>query len=222
MEQQSQVATQSTDRCPLCAAAALEAFAEDKRRPYLRCCHCALVSVPRAWHLSAAQEKAEYDKHQNDPFDPGYRRFLSRAFAPLADQLPAGAQGLDFGCGPGPALCHMARERGLQMANYDLYYYPDRELLNCQYDFVVLTEVIEHIAQPAQLLQELATLLKPGAILALMTKRVIDRHAFQRWHYKNDPTHICFYALETFEWLAQRYGWQLQVVDADVVFLRAP
>ncbi|WP_143711219.1 methyltransferase domain-containing protein [Shewanella piezotolerans] len=55
------------------------------------------------------------------------------------------------------------------------------------------------------LLRKLDSLLKPGATLVVMTKRVIDKAAFTQWHYKRDLTHICFYSIETFKWIADNY-----------------
>ncbi|MGL5728245.1 MAG: methyltransferase domain-containing protein, partial [Plesiomonas sp.] len=82
-----------------------------------------------------------------------------------------------------------------------------------------LTEVIEHVSDAHALLGQLDQLLKAEGILAVMTKRVQNPTAFATWHYKNDPTHINFYSEATFAWLAQHYGWRLELIDKDVVFL---
>ncbi len=177
-----------------------------------------MIIVPKQFHLPAEEEKAIYDHHQNDPEDFGYRKFLSRTLDPLVGKLHQGAKGLDFGCGPGPAISKMGEEIGIKIENYDLYYYNDLELLDNKYDFIILTEVIEHIAQPKTLLALLDSMLKPNAILAVMTKQVIDQQRFKTWHYKNDLTHICFYSKMTFQWIAKKFGWQLDFIDKDVVF----
>ncbi|AWB65419.1 methyltransferase [Saccharobesus litoralis] len=204
--------------CPLCQTQCDEEFSRDKKRPYLQCPHCKLVFVPRHFHLSAQQEKAEYDKHQNQADDMGYRRFLARTVTPLIKQLPKNAQGLDFGCGPGPTLSLMMQEADLACDNYDLYYFNHPELLQRQYDFITMTEVIEHLATPINQLQQLDQLLKPSATLAVMTKRVLSADKFKNWHYKNDPTHICFYSIETFEYISDQFNWKLDIIDQDVVF----
>lgn len=208
--------------CPLCACPKLNLFFADKRRSYLRCSRCYLVMVPPEFHLSPDDEKAEYDKHENDPADLGYRRFLSRCLDPLLSRLKPGTKGLDFGCGPGPAISVMAGERGFQVDNYDPFYADDKAVFKRTYDFITLTEVIEHVADAKALLTRLDGLLKPGGILAVMTKRVLDVDAFSRWHYKNDPTHICFYSEECFHWVAEQWRWRLEVIDRDLVFLTKP
>lgn len=206
------------NKCPLCTQYSLQKYFQDKQRIFLQCKTCDLINVPAEYHLSPADEKAQYDQHQNNPEDPGYREFLSRAFSPLVKQISHDSLGLDFGCGSGPTISHMANEHGIKVSNYDLFYFNQPKLLETQYDFITMTEVIEHIADPCSLLTQLDGLLKQEGLLAIMTKRVINLQAFSTWHYKNDPTHICFYSLETFQWIALKLKWHLEVIDKDVVF----
>ncbi len=205
-----------TPACPLCLATPLIDFHRDKRRDYYQCLNCALVFVPPDQHLDPAAEKAIYDLHQNQADDSGYRRFLSRLALPLLNQLPSGTCGLDYGCGPGPVLAAMLEAAGHKMTIYDPLYAPDPTALQQCYDFVSCSEVVEHFRQPALEFQRLFALLKPGGILAIMTKRVIDQAAFTGWHYKNDLTHIAFYSDATFDWLAKRYQAQVSYWGPDV------
>lgn len=209
----------STMTCPCCASSDVYFWAEDRRREYYACRRCAVVFVPANFHLSPAEEKAEYDLHENDVQDAGYRRFLSRLLTPLLPRLPAVARGLDYGCGPGPALAMMLEDAGHHCAKYDLFYFPDQTVLEHHYDFITATEVVEHLGQPLEVLDRLWAQLNAGGVLAIMTKRVIDQTAFKNWHYKNDPTHIVFFADQTFEWLSERWQAQLEFIDKDVVFL---
>jgi len=198
------------------------AFSQDKSRPYVRCPQCFLVSVPAAFHLDQIAEKAHYDCHNNDVADVGYQQFLSRTLTPLIARIKPDATGLDFGCGEGAVLSQMAAAQGIKVVNYDLFYHPDTQVLSQQYDFVCLTEVIEHIANAQALMTQLSTLLLPGGILAVMTKQVPSLDKFNYWYYKIDPTHINFYSIETFQWLALQQGWQLEIIDSDVVFFHLP
>jgi 2-polyprenyl-3-methyl-5-hydroxy-6-metoxy-1,4-benzoquinol methylase len=172
--------------------------------------------------LDADAEKSMYDLHDNRPDDPGYRRFLSRVATPLLERIPPGAEGLDFGCGPGPTLSLMLEEAGHSVALYDVYYYPEQKVLDKQYDFVTATEVIEHLYQPDMVWQQWLNLVKPGGWLGLMTKQVKDAEAFAGWHYKNDITHVCFYSRRTFQYLAERDKLQLEFIGNDVILLRKP
>lgn len=208
--------------CPLCGQSQKTRFSRDSKREYLRCQDCALVWVPARYHLSEEAEKAEYDLHDNRPDDPGYRKFLSRLAAPLLVRLAPNSQGLDFGCGPGPALAQMLEEAGHDVSLYDHFYFPNSEILERRYDFICATEVVEHLHQPGAELIRLWSLLEAGGTLAVMTKLVLDKTAFETWHYKNDPTHVSFFSRPTFDWLARQLSAELEFVGSDVVFLRKP
>ena len=205
--------------CSLCSSADTGLFFEDNRRVYLRCFNCKLVFVPRRYWLSAEDERATYDLHENDPLDQGYRRFLSRLSAPLLEKLDSNQKGLDFGCGPSPTLSVLLEEHGQQVALYDRFYYNDPAVLDQNYDFICAAEVMEHLRDPGREFSRLFRMLKRGGWLGIMTKLVIDQHAFSRWHYIRDMTHICFYSRSTFEYLAQRFNAELSFVANDVILL---
>ena len=210
--------------CPLCAGASIVPYHRDDARDYLACRTCNLVFVPAAQHLSAAGEKACYDRHDNRQGDPRYRRFLDRLFTPLNQRLAPRSRGLDFGCGPGPTLSKMFEEAGHSVALYDPFYAPDRSVLSARYDFITLSEVVEHMAQPGKVLDDLWAGLAPDGWLGVMTKRVRDQDAFRTWHYITDPTHIGFFSEATFQWLTGRWSAMgvsatLVVAGADVVLI---
>ncbi|SHE38370.1 Methyltransferase domain-containing protein [Modicisalibacter ilicicola DSM 19980] len=206
--------------CPLCGGQGVSHYHRDRRRDYWQCHRCTLVFVARHQHLAADAEKAVYDCHRNSPRDTGYRRFLSRLTVPLLEHLPPGARGLDFGCGPGPTLSVMLEEAGHPMALYDIFYAPDRRVLEGRYDFITATEVVEHLAAPGQVIEDLAGRLSPGGWLGLMTKRVASREAFADWHYILDPTHVSFFSEASFRWLATCLDMRVVFPAADVVLMQ--
>jgi hypothetical protein len=206
--------------CPLCLNPGPGSLHRDATRTYLRCPACALIFVPARHHLTAAQEKQRYEFHQNHPQDAGYRQFLLRLFEPLAARLPAGAEGLDYGCGPGPVLAQMFEAAGFPMAVYDPYFAPDAGALRRQYDFVTCTEAAEHFARPAEEWRRLRALVRPGGWIGVMTGLYDEAPPFAGWYYKNDPTHVCFYARATFEWLAREHRLAPQFISASVILLQ--
>jgi len=211
------VSCESTDRfCPLCRASEGRPFYQDSRE-YFRCSVCTLVFVMPHQFLSPKEEKSVYDLHDNSAEDPGYRRFLARLFGPLSHRLAPNSCGLDFGSGPGPTLSVMFEEAGHSMEIYDPFFAPETMLLQRQYDFIVASEVVEHLHYPRMELDRLWSCLKPNGLLGIMTKRVIDREAFSRWHYKSDPTHVCFFSAEAFQWLADYWRSILTFPSKDVV-----
>lgn len=208
--------------CPLCGHAGAAHFHRDTRRDYWQCPVCQLVFVDDAQLLSPEAEKQQYDLHRNAIDDPAYRQFLARVAIPLADRVPPPARGLDFGCGPGPALAALLQEQGYRMTVYDPFYFPQREAWQSCFDLVTCTEVIEHVYDAAATWRQLFAALLPGGWLGLMTKRLRDRAAFCQWHYKNDPTHVRFYSDATLGWVAQQFGAQLELLAPDVALFRKP
>ena len=207
-------------QCPLCEGQDSRLYLDDGCRVYHQCQQCRLVFVLPSYILSAQQEKQIYDLHDNNELDIGYRQFLNRLCEPLTQRLAPAAAGLDFGCGPGPLLVKMLQEKGHSMSRYDIFYAPDRQVLDKQYDFLTCTEVVEHLSRPGEVIQQLLSMLIPGGWLGIMTKLVRDADAFSRWHYKNDLTHICFFSKATFNWLADKYKLECYYVAADVILLR--
>jgi len=212
----------TTISCPLCLSDATRPFYQDKNRNYLRCSVCQLVFVPKQFHLNAADEQAQYDHHENDPNDSGYRKFLGRLADPLLQRLTSNSQGLDFGCGPGPCLSVMLEEQGHSMDLFDLYYANNSSVFERQYDFITATEVVEHLSQPMVELQRLWALIKTGGYLGLMTKLVEDADKFANWHYKTDPTHISFFSQQSFAYLGQQWGSAPTIIGADVIIFQKP
>ncbi|NUZ12141.1 methyltransferase domain-containing protein [Pseudoalteromonas sp. McH1-7] len=205
--------------CGLCLGEQLETYHQDKHRLYWQCQCCHLVMADPNSRLTPAQEKAIYDSHENDLEDAGYRRFLTRVSEPLIARLSKPSLGLDFGCGPGPLLAKMLEEAGHQVSLFDLYYANNPEVLKQQYDFIVSTEVVEHLSKPGQVLQQLLALLDCGQPLVLMTKLVIDKSRFANWHYKNDLTHISFFSQKTFAYFAAQQDCDLEFIGNDVIIL---
>ena len=205
--------------CPLCEGNT-KFFFEDERRPYRQCKKCTLICVPAEFHPTREEEKTQYDLHENNPNDHGYLKFLSRLTDPLLKKLPPNSAGLDFGCGPGPALSMILKEAGHQVALHDPFYHPNPTALKATYDFITATEVLEHLHHPQRDLEAIWNCLRQSGWLGLMTKRARDREAFAKWHYKQDPTHVCFWSDTSFQWLADHWNARLELIEPDVALFQ--
>ncbi len=212
--------------CPLCwSGGARFLHRSDDRigvREFYECGECDLVFVPPEFHLPSEAEEERYLLHDNRPDDPAYRAFLGRLWDELRPRLRPGARGLDFGCGPGPALAHMMRESGFSVELYDLYFFPDPAPLARTYDFVTCTETFEHIRRPAELLYQLGSLLEPGGRLGVMTGMLDDRAQFADWGYQRDPTHIAFFSVYTMRWIARKMRWSADFPAPNIAIFRVP
>lgn len=206
--------------CPLCSSSVINLFFEDRRRHFYRCERCNLIFVPIEDHIDPAAEKARYDLHQNSPEDKGYRSFLSRILPPLQPKINQGDRGLDYGSGPSPVLAAILRENGFQSVFYDPFYHNQPELLQEQYDFVTCTEVVEHFRHPLSDWKQLINLVKKGGWLAVMTQMTPETMAFDRWYYQRDETHVCFYTLESFKWIAAEFQLILEPAGQSIVLFQ--
>ncbi|PAU80128.1 methyltransferase type 12 [Halovibrio salipaludis] len=191
-------------------------------RDYWRCHQCEATFLEPSQRPGPATEKAEYDQHDNDERDQGYRRFLARLSDELMPRLTWGDRVLDFGCGPGPALVAMLREAGFAADGYDPFYAPDEALLGHSYQAITCTEVVEHLHDPAATFRLLDRLLMPGGWLGVMTCFQTDDDRFAGWHYRRDPTHVVFYRETTLHRVAARFGWHCEVPRKDVALMRKP
>jgi SAM-dependent methyltransferase len=211
--------------CPVCRARDTRHFLKcaGEDAIYWRCRRCHATFLDAAAHPAREQELAHYLTHENHVDDPGYRAFLSRLASPLLERLgPRPLSGLDYGCGPGPALARMLRDAGHTVALYDPFFGPDGAALAATYDFITCTETAEHFHRPAAEFDRLDRLLRRGGWLGLMTSFQTDDGAFERWHYRRDPTHVVFYKRETLEVLAGDKGWSFESPAKNVALMRKP
>lgn len=184
------------------------------------CSECKLVFKNPEVFLDHAEEAARYSTHQNNEEDAGYVSFLNRLVGPLKDFLPNKFDSLDYGCGPGPTVSKLLEEVGAHAHNYDPYFFPDAHLLIPEsYDVVTCTEVVEHFHRPLQSWEELVSLVKDGGLLAVMTQMILPETDYQKWWYKNDPTHVVFYSPETMNYISKKYSLNLIFTDNKSVLI---
>jgi len=203
--------------CPVCRQESTEHWITVNARRYWRCADCQARFLDSDQHPDRETEKREYDQHQNHANDAGYRRFLSQLAGPLLKRLEPASRGLDYGCGPGPALACMLKEAGHSVSLFDPIYAPDSGAFRNRYDFITCTEVVEHFHDPATEFERLHSLLEPGGWLGIMTRFQTDDERFANWHYRRDPTHVVFYRPGTFKWLGERFGWEVECLPPQVV-----
>ena len=193
---------------------------EDGRIHFL-CGECLLINTEARYFLSKEEEKKRYLLHENSPQDKGYLNFLMQAVSPALRFLTKGMNGLDYGCGPGPAISVLLEERGYDCQNYDPFFFKDTP--QKKPGFIFATEVIEHFFFPAEELGKLKELLEPGGILVLMTQRWKEKDTFSTWYYARDDSHVSFYHTKTFDFIAETFGLEKLFDDGErVVIFKKP
>ncbi|MDA0214719.1 MAG: class I SAM-dependent methyltransferase [Planctomycetota bacterium] len=213
---------QALPHCRVCGERQLALFAVIDLKTYWRCAHCEATLLADAHLPTPNEELARYAQHKNDPHDAGYQDFLRRLVHPLMVELPPPQVGLDYGCGPGPALAKMLTEAGHEMHLYDPIFHPDTSELERQYDFITCTETVEHFHQPRVEFRKFNELLRPGGWLGVMTNFQTDDAQFAQWHYRRDPTHVTFYRKATFARIALDLGWEYQFPARNIVLMQKP
>ncbi len=213
--------------CPLCSSETTAACFEAHGRRFLGCSPCGLLFLHPADRLGPEAERARYETHENDPEDPRYRAFLSRVTRPLMAALPPGAEGLDFGSGPGPTLSRIMEEGGFPAHIHDPFFAPAPHLLEGaeRYDWITCTETAEHLFHPGAVFASFHRLLRPGGILGVMTEVVPgeeDDPPPLAWYYLRDPTHVVLYRERTLGWIARAHGWSMDRVEPRVTLFRKP
>lgn len=208
--------------CPLCQGRNLRIISGPNAREFFDCSECRLISLAPRHRLSEEDEKARYELHQNDPSEQGYRNFLRKAIDPLLAKTTPHAKGLDYGCGPTAAASVLIGEAGYAIENYDPHFFPRGDLHRVSFDFILCTETCEHFFFPDREFEQLNHLLLPEGWLAVMTKIYCDESPLAEWWYARDPSHVALYRKDTFEWIARKYRWIMEIPCQDVRLFNKP
>jgi len=150
------------------------------------------------------EEKKHYDNHHNNIESIGYVKMFEKLIKEFVQPNKAQIKNaLDFGCGEGEVLPILLQRHGLTCDRYDLYYYPQKVYDNKKYDLICSTEVIEHLSEPLEMLKTLVSHLNKDGYLLLMTSfHPATTEDFLKWYYIQDSTHIGFFNLPTFQYIA--------------------
>ena len=139
---------------------------------------------------------------------------------------------LDFGCGVGRILerltvrhrCYgvevnerareIARAKGITILPESAVY----SHTECNFDFVILSDVFEHLPNPLRFLRMLTILLKPGGGLIISTGNGdavrCQEYLSQFWYFRA-PGHLQMLSPKHLEWCAGKLG--LRVTDCETV-----
>ncbi len=200
--------------CKICNSKKLNKL--ELKESYYHCPNCDLIFIDEAEIIDPAEEKKRYAQHDNNLENFGYvkmfKRFIKQVLEPYIDNLETA---LDFGCGPGPVLADLLKEKGISVDIYDPFFFPEKVFRNKKYDLITSTEVFEHLKNPLKEIEILLEHLKKGAYLALMTSFHPGPEEFEDWWYKWDPTHITFYNHNTFQEIAKKYLLEIVYEDGD-------
>lgn len=210
--------------CPLCSSALFQIFDTDKIRQYCQCEQCSMIYVPRSELISLAEEEKRYDSHENAADDSTYVAYLAGTRDQVLPFLSAHQRGLDFGCGKTELLSQLFAEYGHLVDSYDIFFQPREEIWRRTYDFIILSEVIEHLREPLETMKVLRSLLKAQGQIFIKTKfHPSSKEEFKNWFYKRDKTHIQFFNPSSMNFLGSVLGASgVEFLGQDLTQLRFP
>ena len=118
-----------------------------------------------------------------------------------------------------PAATAYARsELGLDVACGEFLEHPVEV---AAYDAIVMWDTIEHLRAPRAYLQKIATMLKPGGILALTTGdvgRLMPRLRGPRWRLYDPPFHLQYFTRGTLARLLRHFAFDVVQVQSTGYF----
>lgn len=194
-------------KCTICSQES-KLFEDTKSHiEYLECQSCRAISKSHENFVDFDEQKRRYDLHDNNEDDIGYQRYFQRFIDFTLPHIRGAKRALDFGCGATSLLSQMLESHGIECDIYDPIYHPNSSYIDGRYDLIVSVEVFEHLHDPKEVFGRLINLLNPDGYIAIQTAFCpSNRDEFLDWYYHLDPTHIIFFRVETFEYLAREFG----------------
>ncbi|NRD72041.1 methyltransferase domain-containing protein [Shewanella sp. VB17] len=208
-------------RCPLCHNTQTWLFHRNKKRDVYTCNHCNLVFSDASAHLPPQVEKLRYQQSCQKK-QSALSQFMFNLSAQCQQGTTSPLSGLNFGRVLQTSSLSKINSQQHSMVQYDPFFAPDHELLKRHYDYIGCYQVFEHFRSPFKEWALLSSMLKPGGWLAINTKLLTDLSSFDRWHHKNNPTHVSFYQHSTFEFLAEQTGFKLSFAPNDLILVQKP
>lgn len=207
---------QDIETCPLCHNIAYPFY----KNIFYKCCECSAIFRDKHLLLTPIEEKKRYENHNNDVHDLAYQQFVSPITTSVRKDFSTNSLGLDFGAGTGSAISKVLEDFGYIIKQYDPFFNNIPDLFQKKYDYVVCCEVMEHFYYPEKEFNLLKNLLKPNGVLYCMTHIYNSKIDFDKWYYKNDPTHVFIYQKETFEWIKNKYNFSSITINQRLIVFK--
>ena len=177
-------------------------------KKYVYCPGCGFIQLSARQFPNREMERNRYLSHHNSTENSGYltylQKFLASSFYPF---VPSGSSILDFGSGPEPVLADLLKAKGFSVDTYDPFFAPSCQWEKQKYDAVTAVEVFEHIRNPSCEIKKLSGVLNQnGSIIVRTMLHAENKMSFTSWWYRQDSTHISFFAKRTMKLLAEQNG----------------
>jgi SAM-dependent methyltransferase len=202
----------------------------------VRCTSCGLGAtvIPDSFDPASIYDQGYFQGTHADGYadysaaEPVLRREFAQSLLCLRKYGPDSGSLLEIGCAYGyflleaanyfavrglelsPHAVSAAKGRGLDVSNRTL---AEQFAIHPEpVDAVVMLDVVEHLDQPAELLQEAISHLKPGGAVLISTgdwSSLLARVMGRRWRLMTPPQHLYFFSPATLATLLQRAGCEI-------------
>lgn len=204
------------NKCPLCDNQGILFFQDDKHTFY-ECTNCKGIFRDHQQLLDLNAERERYLTHISNINDSGYYKFVSPIIKEVKTHFSKGISGLDYGCGHTPVLSEHLKREHYKMAIYDPVFFKEASVLKKKYEFIVCCEVMEHFYDPFFEFKQLYELLRPNGKLICKTHLYENKIAFDKWYYKNDPSHVFIYQVKTLIWIKNNFRFDDVKIDGRLI-----
>ena len=194
-------------------------FSEYQKRAFYICNNCETVLLHPDYYLNSHQEKERYDLHSDDVTAIGYQNFVKPITQNVIKNFNKNDKGLDFGCGKTEIVKYVLAQSDYNIKGFDPFYFNDVTLLDLKYNYITSCEVVEHLYNPHKVFKQLFDMLLPGGKLFLKTSLYSLDLNFEKWWYKNDPTHVTLYTKKSFEYIEKALGFSKLEISKQLIIL---
>ena len=234
--------------CCLCGNTTPRVRFEKQGHRILECGECGLQYLDLEPPPDFFENLYQRDYFINEQAAHGYwdyfagEAYLKKNFrrrAAIMDRHSRGGRLLDIGCGPGYFLevlgdkwrgqgvdvseyiCGVARERGHDVTQGVF----STELFEPEsFDAVTLWNALEHFPDPATVLRDINTVLRPGGVVGIYTcdaGSLFARATGPRWHLYLIPEHLVFFSRGTLRRMMQQAGFDIVKMHSETLYFSA-
>lgn len=209
--------------CRVCKTGSTLIF--NDHRSFFKCPSCSLIFTQSS--VDKASEEKHYKQQWKDQGENFWKDSVD-VFLSVVQRYRTPHKILDFGSGSG-GLTKELQNRGFDVTPIEPMihgYLKDQNFPN-KFDVIVAIEVIEHLPNLWDELQEIEKVLTTEGIIVFttqLTNRFIntepEKESFRNWVYKDDQTHVSFFCNKTLFVMAEMWNYNIDIFGDNLFVVR--